>query len=94
MKKVNIPMFVYFQKWSFDEFGSYVAYSFKSYDSENLTFVCQQDVDFNLPEKYDPTAQKILALELEKVKINEAFAKSIFNLNQKISKLQALEFTP
>ena len=92
MKKA-IKMYVYFSKYQFEKDGSFVAYSFRTPDSANLTLVCEQDVEFDVPENYDPTAQKIAALQAEKVKAQEAFNKSVFQINELISKLQALEYT-
>jgi len=94
MKTVTIPVFVYFQKHSFDEFGSYFVYSVKLEDSESRTFVCQQDVDFNVHERYDQTEQKILALELERAKITEEFSESVLIINNEINSLLAFGFKP
>ena len=92
MKTITIPMYVYCQKYSYEEKCSYTAYSFKANDTEHLTLVCQQDVEFEIPENYDPTAQKIAALQAEKEKARDDFAKLSFQINERISKLQALEF--
>lgn len=85
-------MFVYLQKYSWDAEGKYEAYSFKAPDSESLTFVCQKDVEFEVPANYDPTAQKIAALEAEKERARIEFAKSVAEINDRITKLQALEY--
>ena len=91
MKKV-IKMYVYFSKYSFDKVGTFAAYSFRTPDTANLTLVCEQDVEFDVPKNYDPTAQKIAALQAAKVKAQENFNKSVFQINELISKLQALEY--
>ena len=92
MKKV-IKMYVYFSKYSYDKVGTFVAYSFRTPDTADLTLVCEQDVEFDVPKNYDPTAQKIAALQAAKVKAQESFSKSVFQINELISKLQALEYT-
>ena len=92
MKKI-VRMYVYFSKYSFETTGSWTAFSFRTADTESMTFVCEQDVEFDIPENYDPTAQKIAALQVEKEKAQEAFHKSIHQINERISKLQALEYT-
>jgi hypothetical protein len=91
MKKV-IKMYVYFSKYSYDKVGTFVAYSFRTPDTADLTLVCEQDVEFDVPKNYDPTAQKIAALQAVKVKAQESFNKSVFQINELISKLQALEY--
>ena len=93
MKTITIPMFVYFNKYHWETEGSYVAYSFKTPDTESTTFVGQQDVEFKVPEQYDPTAQKIAALEVEKEIARAEFTKSVAAINDRIAKLQALEYT-
>jgi len=93
MKTITIPMYVYFQKYHWESEGSYTAYSFRTPDTESLTFVSQKDVEFEVPKNYDPTAQKIAALEAEKEKAQHDFAKSVAAINDRIAKLQALEYT-
>jgi hypothetical protein len=90
--KTVIKMYVYFSKYSFDKAGAFVAYSFRTPDTADLTLVCEQDVEFDVPKNYDPTAQKIAALQAAKVKAQENFNKSVFQINELISKLQALEY--
>ena len=87
-----IKMYVYFRKYSYDKVGTFVAYSFLTPDTADLTFVCEKDVEFDVPKNYDPTAQKIAALQAAKVKAQESFNKSVFQINELISKLQALEY--
>lgn len=92
MKTITIPMFVYFQRFAWEAEGEYVSYSFETKDTENLTFVCRQDVAFEVPTGYDPTAQKLAALLEQKEMAHAAFEKSVFEINVRISKLQALEY--
>ena len=92
MKTITIPMYVYFQKYHWEAEGSYTAYGFKTPDSEHLTFVCQKAVEFEVPANYDPTAQKIAALEAEKERARVEFTKSVAAINDRITKLQALEY--
>lgn len=93
MKTITIPMYVYFQKYSWEAEGKYEAYSFKTPDTEHLSFVGQKGVEFEVPENYDPTAQKIAALEAEKEIARVEFTKSVATINDRITKLQALEHT-
>ncbi len=93
MKTITIPMYVYFQKYSWEAEGKYEAYSFEAPDSEHLSFVGKKNVEFRVPKNYDPTAQKIAALEAEKERARVEFTKSVAAINDRITKLQALEFT-
>jgi hypothetical protein len=91
--KIKIMAHVHYQKFEWEEKGQYRIASFKMDDTEDRTYVGQQEVEFDAPENYDPTAQKIAALQALKQKAQDDFAKSIYQINEKISKLQALEYT-
>jgi hypothetical protein len=91
--KIKIMAHIHYQKFEWEEEGTYRIASFKMDDTEDRTYVGQQEVEFDAPENYDPTAQKIAALQALKQKAQEAFHKSIHQINEKISKLQALEYT-
>jgi len=62
-------------------------------DSENYTFVREQEIEMDVPENYDPRVQQITALEAQKVKAMADYQKSVTEINDRISKLQALEYT-
>jgi hypothetical protein len=46
-----------------------------------------------VPDNYDPRAQQIAALEKQKQKVMADFQKSVAEINERISNLQALEYT-
>ena len=91
--KIQTTVYVYFQKFEWDKEGTYQAYSFKPKDDSERTFVCDQEVDLEVPDNYDPTAQKIAALEAQKATAMSDFNKTLREINTRISKLQALEYT-
>lgn len=91
--KIKIMAHVHYRKFEWEKEGTYRIASFKMDDTEDCTYVGQQEVEFEAPENYDPTAQKIAALQALKQKAQDDFAKSIYQINEKISKLQALEYT-
>lgn len=92
--KINAIAFIYFQKYSFQEQGSYVVVPFRVDDDENRTFVCEKAIEVDVPDNYDPTAQQIAALEAQKDKAKKECANIIVGIDIRISKLQALEYTP
>lgn len=92
--KINATVFIYFQKYSFQDEGSYVVVPFRVDDDMNRTYVCEQAIEVNVPDGYDPTAQQIAALEAQKVKVKKECANTIVGIDIRISKLQALEYTP
>jgi len=46
-----------------------------------------------VPEDHDPRAQQIAALEKQKLEVMAHYQKTVTDINERISKLQALEFT-
>lgn len=63
------------------------------HDSDHYTFVCEQDIELEVPDNYDPRAQQIVALKEKRQKVMADFQKSVTEINDQISKLQALEYT-
>jgi len=91
--KIQTTIYVYYQKYDWDNEGTYQVYSFKASDDDTRTFVCEQKIEIEVPDNYDPTAQKIAALEKQKVKAMSDFNETVMKINTQISKLQALEYT-
>ena len=91
--KIKTTIYVYYQKYDWDNEGTYQVYSFKASDDDTRTFVCEQKIEIEVPDNYDPTAQKIAALEKQKVKAMSDFNETVMKINTQISKLQALEYT-
>ena len=91
--KIQPTLYVHFIKYSWEEVGEYQIFSVKLEDTEYRTYVSSQEVEIEIPENYDPTAQKILALQKEKEKLQAEFTKSVMDIQDRISKLQCLEYT-
>jgi hypothetical protein len=91
--KLNTTVHVYYEQYSWEVTGKFSVLSFKADDSEERTYVGQQQVEIDVPEDYDPRAQKIVALDKQKQKVMADFQKTVDTINEKISKLQALEYT-
>ena len=91
--KVKTTIHVYYNQFAWQDKGDYTVFSCKLEDNEHRTCVGEQEIEINVPDNYDPTAQKIAALQKEKEKAQEEFSKKVASINERISKLQALEFT-
>ena len=91
--KVKTKIHVFFCKYSWETEGEYLAFYAKVDDDEHRTYVGQQEIEIDVPDDYDPTAQKLAALQKEKDKAQEEFARKVANINERISKLQAIEYT-
>ena len=68
-------------------------FSCKFSDDEHRTFVCEQEVEVEVPDDYDPRAQQVAALEKQKQKVMADYQKSVTDINRRISELQAIEYT-
>jgi len=90
--KIKTTLHIYFCKYSWEIEGKFVPFAYKV-DSENYTYVCQQEIELEVPDNYDPRAQQIAALEAQKTKAMADYQKSVTEINERISKLQALEYT-
>jgi len=91
--KLPITVYLFLTKYSWEESGNYSVLSVKLDDTEYRTFICEQEVELDIPDNYDPTAQKIFALNVEKAAAFDTFTKTVATLNEKIGKLQAIAYT-
>lgn len=92
--KIKTTIYIYFEKYTWQDQGDYHIFSWKFKDDDSRTFVCEQEIEIEVPDNYDPTAQMIAALEAQKEKAMSDFNKTVMEINSRISKLQALEYTP
>ena len=83
-------VFVHFSKE-----GDYV---FRAFDSSpynpDLILVNAQWIEFDVPEDFNPVPAQIKNLESMKAELQRQFAMKVAKINESISKLQCLEFTP
>lgn len=91
--KVKTTIHIYYATYPWQEAPDIQVMYAKLKDDEHRTYVCSQEIELDFPDNYDPTAQKIAALQKEKEKAQQEFAQKVANINERISKLQALEFT-
>jgi len=91
--KVKVTAHIYFSKYSWEEKGEYLLFYAKIDDSETMAHVSSQEIEVDIPDDYDPRAQQIAALEKQKQKVMADYQKTVTEINERISKLQALEYT-
>ena len=89
--KIKTTIYIHFQKYEWQDKGVYQVFSWKAEDDETRTFVCEQEIEIEVPDSYDPTAQQIAALGAQKVKAMSDYNETVREINIRISKLQALE---
>ena len=91
--KVKTTVHIHYNQFSWQNEGDYTVYSCKLEDNESRTYVGEQEIEIDVPDDYDPRAQKIAALEKHKQKVMADYQKTLMEINDRISKLQALEYT-
>ena len=89
--KIKTTIHIHYTQYSWEEKGDYEVFSFKAEDTEHRTYVCEQEIEIEVPDNYDPRAQKIEALQKHKHKIMSDYQKTVTEINARISKLQAIE---
>ena len=90
--KIKTTLHIYFCKYAWETEGRFVPFAYP-HDSDDYTFVCEQDIEMVVPDNYDPRAQQIAALEKHKQKVMADYQKTVTEINDRISKLTALEYT-
>ena len=91
--KVKVTAHVHYNKYRWDNKGEFEVFSFKFDDDDHRTYVGEQEIEIDVPDDYDPRAQQIAALEKQRQKVMADYQKTVMEINDRISKLQALEFT-
>ena len=91
--KVKTALYVYHIHFSWQGQPEFTAHTYKVDDNEHRTLVGEQEVELHIPDEYDPRAQKIAALEKQKQKVMADYQKTVAEINNRISNLQALEYT-
>jgi hypothetical protein len=91
--KIKVTAHIYHCKYSWEEKGEFLLFYAKVDDTESMIHVGEQKVEIDVPDNYDPRAQKIAALEKQKQKVMADYQKTVTEINDRISKLQALEYT-
>ena len=91
--KVKTTVHIYHHQYSWETTARFQVYSLKMIDTEHQTYVGEQEIEIDVPENYDPRAQKIAALEKQKQKVMADYHKTVMDINERISNLQALEYT-
>jgi hypothetical protein len=91
--KVKTIAHIYHSQYSWETTARFNICSLKMDDSEYQTYVGAQELEIEVPDNYDPRVQKISALEQRKQKVMADYQKTVTEINERISKLQALEYT-
>lgn len=66
--------------------------SYKASDTATSIFVKEMALEFEVPHDFNPLPQQVAALEAEKAEALAAYQKTVAEVNERLSKLQALTF--
>jgi hypothetical protein len=91
--KIKTIVHIHHQQYAWEDVPTYTLFSVRLDDNEGRTYVGTQDIEIYVPDDYDPRAQKIAALEKHKKKVMADYQKTLTEINDRISNLQALEYT-
>ena len=91
--KVKTTIYIHYNQWVCEETGQYLVFYFKLEDNAHRTYIGEQEIEIEVPDDYDPRAQQVAALEKQKQKVMADYQKTVIEINDRISKLQALEYT-
>ena len=91
--KIKITAHIHYAKYTWETEGEFQLFSIKLDDCDYRTYVSAQEIEIEVPDNYDPRAQQIAALSKQKQKVMADFEKSVAEINERISNLQALEYT-
>jgi hypothetical protein len=91
--KVKTIAYIHYIKYNWETKGEFCLFSCKLDDDDSRTYVCEQEVEIEVPENFDPRPNQIAALKAKKRKAMADYQRTVDEINDRISKLQALEFT-
>ena len=91
--KIKTTVHIHFTKYSWETEGCFQAMSYVIKDDVNHAYVGPQEIEVEVPDHFDPRPAQIAVLEAQKQKVMADYQKMVTEINEKISKLQALDYT-
>ena len=88
--KIKVTAHIHYNKDVWDEKGRFEVFTFKFDDCDYRTYVCEQEIEIEVPDNYDPRAQQIEALEKQKQKVMADYQKTVTDINNRINNLKAI----
>lgn len=91
--KIKTTVHIHHQKFEWEDKGQYLVYSCKLDDTDYRQYICEQEIEIEVPDDFDPRAQQIAALEAQKQKVMAEYRNTLADITWRINKLQAIEHT-
>lgn len=89
MKTITVTGFVYETDYGWDK-PDYRFYSTDGVADRFTSLIGPASFEFTIPDTFNPTAAKLDALQKERDQAGAEFAKKVREIDERISKLQAL----
>lgn len=94
MKQVTIKCFVYEKDWGYGAPKEFEVWPIDSMGNQYTALIGPAEFTYTIPDDFNPTAQKVAALEKQKERAHAEFAAKVREIDEQISKLQAIEYSP
>ena len=86
--KIKQTVFIHYQKYPWQEKGSFVVLSLPLNNDATHTMICPQEVELEIPDGFSPHEQHIATLIEEKEKANAKYLEAIAKIDDEISALK------
>jgi hypothetical protein len=87
--KIKLTVYTYFQKYTWEPEGKYVVYSLKINSDAMNTFICEQEVEIEIPDNFDVTQEQVANLIKRKDKLNEEHMKAIATIDDQLNSVKS-----
>jgi hypothetical protein len=87
--KIKVTVYTFYQKYTWDTEGRYVVYSLKINCDANNTFICEQEVEIDIPDNFDMAQEQISTLVKRKEKINDEYIKAIATIDDQLDAIKS-----
>lgn len=67
---------------------------FKPDDDADRVFIAERMFTVEIPDDFDPVPRQVAALEAQKREAMNAYLAKVADINERLSKLQAIEYAP
>jgi hypothetical protein len=91
--KIKLTAHIHFNKYSWEEKGEFQIFYARLNDDENRTYIGQQEVEVEVPDDFDLRPAQIKALVQKRQSLMAETETRVQIINDRISNLQALEYT-
>jgi hypothetical protein len=90
--KIKLTAHIHYCKWDWQDKGEFQIFYCRLGHDDQRTYVGEQEVEVEVPDNYDPRPQQIASLQRQRNKAMADYQKTVDEINERISKLQALEY--